>query len=295
MSNLEVLGTLDSATLEVILGESSTLAAFFKKQEKFNISSLPSDLLAYVLSFCHLSDVKQIALVCKTWTMLLKKPAFWKRHFFARIKSFTNDIEWHKRFENIFGLLVPSHPPSTSQDLLSDFAKTNFSWIFSKKQPQLEPTKDFLKLRSDVTLTLYYWFEPDGTCDQYGSFSEYSKARGRRCYTTNNWKYIYSECLPTSCQETNDPKAYAIWDNGKLRWEGETYKDLAFGEGVWSWPDGRTFSGKMVAYGGHPHGGGHDENGHPVEYIAGYRKDELEESFQRVKRRKVEVKNKIAL
>lgn len=240
-----------------------------KRLKNNALSNFPVSLLAHMLSFVTLKDVKAVSMVCKLWHRAFMLPTFWKRHIECKLELHKEENKWLRDFDNFRF----SHKESLRQQT---------EWLFmwgprSFRKSRLH--KDFFERFSKIGKALFWTYD----CYAYGSVEyhvpegywrtgiistiEYFHGRGKyriiraeipfteemRCYSARS--------VPCQCE---------LYDGSTFEGKGINAKQIVpHGAGKWTFPNGDVFKGDNVAFDGEPHGTGTDQNGNKVEYFAG--------------------------
>lgn len=298
MSNSWVLSQLahaDEETIELVCNKSPYLQDLWMRHLEYNLSNLIWPLVILILSWCDLKDVCSLVLVCKQWAEAPKEKTFWARHVMRRLMQENSDPLWQRRYKSVVDLDFYATTISI---------RTKYTWLFpNQRRPPillLSPEKEKAAGEGQMCLISYpdnleliYWFGLDSEdCSQYGLFPRDQEGHGIRYYHSESVSKLKMLAGPVKKNTRGFKESVydIIYDDGSLSYKGKAIGSKPHGAGTWTWhvPKGRTFSGDNVAFGGVPHGTGVDEHGETVTYVAGYRKDELEESFVETKRRRID-------
>ena len=146
-------------------GDDYILSMFPEDTKRIRNNSLynfPTDLLlALMLSFIELSDVKSVSLVCKKWNRAFALPTFWKRHIEKKLELHLDSRKWLCSFDNFY---LHTHETLRQQT----------EWLFMKGGKSFE-----------IFTTVH---------DKLG-IKRYSTQETCVCWTPATHIYSYQECI----------------------------------------------------------------------------------------------------
>lgn len=223
------------------------------------ITSLTIDILAYVLSFTQLTDVKSLMRTCKAFLAATRVQQFWHKHVaaaleFAILKENINnkaDQDYIKRFNT-----WNSPKPETLREQVEWLfrIKTNYAnWLKIEKIRTIwyidRHTHIRTNLRNDFLIgDLNYnglcWYASPSFNDEEGQFIGISNNHKSGVFTIDTLKYGNPGTGKRSSTKWN-----ALFE-GDLSCFDSFY--FAHGSGKWTFEDGSILEGKGVAHQGEP-------------------------------------------
>lgn len=271
MSKRTIDDVLEKMDVDIIFNALYQRVGFDKirSMAEAKVPDLPVDLLAFVLSFVHLGDIKAVSCVCKKWNAAFKLPTFWRRQVFQKFKESPKRALCEK-FDNFFF----SNRETLQQQV---------EWLFFRSHYRLQ---DDVHSPEDLQITRWSnhgwavtWYYPSmyirhtfvGNLMLSGEANVVDMAPACPEY----------ECLEYDAQFSLDTRKFSQervrmtckkMDGSMWKGQGTNgYMVHPHGSGEWTFPNGDVFRGEDVAFAGQPHGTGRDQYGKEVVYFAGKR------------------------
>lgn len=215
------------------------------------ITHLPVDVLALLLSFINLKDVKKCMCVCKLFYDATKKDQFWNRFIKQRLEK---------------ALVEPKFIPIIGSFYFPEYSKeqlrTRYEWLFRRtflncsltydENYQIERFSDgkSIRLKIHVKTLKIHWLEFHDTF--FNEFKDiglkYSAPNRRVINLILNDEYIFSRGKIDKISGTIS-KYNAKWSGSCI----DTKKAyLPHGKGQWIFNDGTILEGDNVAKNGEP-------------------------------------------
>lgn len=244
---------------------------------------VPVDILAKMLSFITLWDVRNVMLVCKAWHACSQRADFWSRHVDAYLRKMPTLLK-HLSSKEMDAFCLLFHPFIWKQASM----KQKLWWLFSSGRWRLfvgEITKTEIHIRispdqqpfelgsiidrSSMTFKEYWYCEfkkdAEGKWTRHGIEDlTYGSGSNRiwfeKFLSVHRFSVFNNGTMTSSTIECSTVEGH--------HFEGECFltEYKPHGKGKWTFADGTTLTGDNVAFDGKPHGVGQDGE---AEWFAG--------------------------
>lgn len=220
------------------------------------ITDLPLDVLALVLSYISLSDVRNCWMVNKQFMeAITNKPHFWKRFINQHLEKAQKYWRILKDVKHLFNNFNSPIPETLKEQMTFLFMKDIRAWmdVYNSAKGSVlsidRRSNGGRVFTTEIRLEDYFYF---GIGTYESTYPRFDFNEGELFYIrlTTNIKYIYIKDILK--------KAFGIEHSSKeLTWEGDVLKKenriIAHGSGKWISKDGTVFlEGENVAENGEP-------------------------------------------